>query len=243
MVHYQPQKGTEFKFNLAHLILFMEGRPYPVWVFQRLEDTTRSRQAAKAFRLAMMRLHAEQQCLDRVLRQIEDNQLDIEHAPLEIADRFQGYLLNAVRKIARLERSVTEADETVDITGLMQTSFLLYRQGEVDSMLATLERAYQHRFIGRRQVYERARQFGDELNERTWRMLEKEIAAFADDLERYAALSAENAAKVKSLKAELDAAVKSRAMARLKGALSTLNDMVEFAANASSLLQFIAPVR
>jgi hypothetical protein len=68
-----------------------------VWYIERGKSTVDS---LRLLRLCLLRLHAERECLDSVLRQMRRDLVTLQ-APSEIADAIQRYLNRATRVIAR----------------------------------------------------------------------------------------------------------------------------------------------
>lgn len=112
-----------------------------IWRVDRFSDEEPTRAKGRTLRILLMRLHAEQQALQRVLKSISDGEISpaSKGGANPAADGLQFYLSLAARRIFRMTKSAEQLIEPEQVAGVIRSSFDAVSPGQRDALLQKLE--------------------------------------------------------------------------------------------------------
>ncbi len=112
-----------------------------VWMTQVQSDSELPRIKLRELRILLMRLHAEQQALQYVLKAISDGEISpaSEGGKNPAADRLQRYLSIACKRIFRMSKSAEKLVEPEQVGEVVRKSFDVVSPGQRDALLQKLE--------------------------------------------------------------------------------------------------------
>lgn len=100
------------------------------------ENEKLSDKKSRDLRIYLLRLHAERECIRKVLKNIADKHINIE-AKSELSERLQFYLNVATRRISKLTLKIDQA-ETTEVEEIAREADETIFAGERDAILNTL---------------------------------------------------------------------------------------------------------
>ncbi len=111
-------------------------------------DSTADFQQARALRLHLLRLHSEHECLKAVLRNIELGNIAPERGT-PVSDNLQFYLDRSLKRIKKLDAK-SDRQFTVEIAEIARNAAEQVDQGNVDTLLASVEKLDMRKTLVRR---------------------------------------------------------------------------------------------
>lgn len=160
----KPVIVTGESFDLSSCLVPYAGQSVRMWILRELKNSSFRRSVrdlgdaikrTRLLRVALHRLHAEQEALRLVLRLIINGTVDVKPRSLE-SDRLQLYFNSTIAKISSIETNSCKLFEP-EVVELAREALTEMIPGQRDALLSTLER-----FDMRRNIFCKIEKYIDE---------------------------------------------------------------------------------